>query len=373
MMIYHGRVIGPAGQVYQCEHNHRTETAAITCANSAATRRMAAMVWQRAAAQAARQAALAKQRAEEREAARARRIAAQEAAEARRAAARAARDQAKAAKRAAKLAAMSPERAWKRMTPDERLLRTADLEMQSYGEIRSPEALAAYQAGAAKQAQAEVPASSNSAGSVDSSSGVAQSGGRAKVLNQHKAEAKKTLGQAIGGLLVILAILGVIILVVVQVVHFGPSGPALVIMKKIPGCTNITTDGGGSLDDNTISEGSCQLADGTNVNVYVWMAGDITDQHDYVYQNASNCTASSSSVFPVPDGCFVGNNPRLWFIDVATGSFLSRSGAESDWTPIENALAVTPVTKVPASWCSTICPVPGQSSGGDGFSFGDGD
>lgn len=49
-MIYHGRVTGPGGQVYQCEHNHRTETTAITCANSSATRRMAAMVWHRVSA-----------------------------------------------------------------------------------------------------------------------------------------------------------------------------------------------------------------------------------------------------------------------------------------------------------------------------------
>lgn len=67
-MIYYGRVTGPGGKLYQCEHNHRTETAAITCANSLATRRMAEMVWQRAADKEARDASLAKQQAEEREA-----------------------------------------------------------------------------------------------------------------------------------------------------------------------------------------------------------------------------------------------------------------------------------------------------------------
>jgi hypothetical protein len=35
-MIYLGQVTGPGGQIYQCEHNHRTENA-ITCANSSAT------------------------------------------------------------------------------------------------------------------------------------------------------------------------------------------------------------------------------------------------------------------------------------------------------------------------------------------------
>jgi len=46
-MVYHAKVIGPGGRVYQCEHNHRTETAAINCARSSRTREMAAMVWQR--------------------------------------------------------------------------------------------------------------------------------------------------------------------------------------------------------------------------------------------------------------------------------------------------------------------------------------
>lgn len=163
-MIYHGQVTGPGGQIYQCEHNHRTETAAITCANSSATRRMAAVVWQRAADQAAEAAAQAKKDKEEREAVEARQIAERAAAEARKAAAREAIQQAKAAKRAAKLAAMTPRRAWKHMTPVERLVRTADLEMQEYGEIRSPDALAAYEAQAATLAAPKMPAPAESAG-----------------------------------------------------------------------------------------------------------------------------------------------------------------------------------------------------------------
>lgn len=151
-MIYHGRVTGPGGQLYQCEHNHRTQTAAITCANSSATRRMAALARQRAADQTARNDALAKRRFEEWETAQARRIAAQTASE-----------QAKAAKRAARLAAMTPQQAWEHMTPLERLLRTADLEMELHGEIRSPDALAAYEARAAEPAAPKVPAPSKSA------------------------------------------------------------------------------------------------------------------------------------------------------------------------------------------------------------------
>lgn len=129
MTYYHGQVRGPAGQLYQCEHNHRTETAALTCSNSSSTRQMANFVWRRAAAQAAGAAAQAKRREEERAATAARQAAA---------------EQAKAAKRAAKLAAMSPERAWKRMTPDERLLKVAEAELDIYGEILTPDAQAAY-------------------------------------------------------------------------------------------------------------------------------------------------------------------------------------------------------------------------------------
>lgn len=143
-MIYHGRVVGPAGQVYFCEHNHKTETAAIRCANSSATRQIAALAWARAAAQAAQAAELARKRAEERQAAEARRAADRAAEEARRAAAQKAAQEAKAAKRAAKLAAMKPERAWRRMTPAERLLKTAETELEIYGEIRSANAKNAY-------------------------------------------------------------------------------------------------------------------------------------------------------------------------------------------------------------------------------------
>ena len=142
-------------------------------------------------------------------------------------------------------------------------------------------------------------------------------------------------------------------------------------MKKIPGCTSIMTNGGNSLDDNTVSEGSCQLADGTNVSVYVWLAGDTSDQHDYVYWNG-NCTSSGSSPFNSPDGCFVGRDPQPWFIDIST-SGISMSGAESELAPVENALTGFQVTKVPASWCSYNCPIPGQSGGSGGFNFGDGD
>jgi len=161
-MIFHATLVGPNGQVYHCEHNHRTETAAITCASSSSTRHMANLAWQRAAVQAAHAAALARQREQERAAAQARRVAAQQAQAARRAAARQeeaakqaaaqraaedakrAAEEAKAAKRAAKLAAMSPRRAWKLMTPEERLIKIAEAELEVYGTIVSADAKAAH-------------------------------------------------------------------------------------------------------------------------------------------------------------------------------------------------------------------------------------
>jgi hypothetical protein len=162
-VIYHGRLIGPNGQVYQCEHNHRTETAAVSCANSSATRRMAAIAWNGAAVQAAQAAALAKKREEERAAAQARKVAAQQAAAARRAVEQAAAEKAKAAKRAAKLAAMSPRRAWKHMTPEERLLRTAEAELEVYGQVISPEAKAVYDVRTPQGAPVNAPGLSESA------------------------------------------------------------------------------------------------------------------------------------------------------------------------------------------------------------------
>lgn len=116
----------------------------------------------------------------------------------------------------------------------------------------------------------------------------------------------------------------------------------------------------------------------TEVSVYVWAWGDTIDQHDYVYQSDSNCGASGQPTF-VTDGCFVGSNPQPWFIDVSTSDFFTRRAAQRAWAPVENGLAdhgVTAihVTKAPLSWCSTLCPVPGEPSGGGGFGgFGDGD
>ena len=68
-MAYHGLVRGPDGQIFQCVHNHWSETAAIRCANSSATRRMAAAAWNRAAMLAAQAAEPTTRRGMERAAA----------------------------------------------------------------------------------------------------------------------------------------------------------------------------------------------------------------------------------------------------------------------------------------------------------------
>jgi hypothetical protein len=229
-MIYHGRVTGPAGQVYQCEHNHRTLTAAVTCADSSRTRKMAALAWRQAAMQAAEAAALAKKRIEEQEAARARRVVAEAAAEARRAAAQAAAQKAKADKRSARLAAMTPRRAWKHMTPAERLLRTADLEMQAYGEVASPDAQAAYEARAAQQATPGVPPGTHgvAAQPIRGGSGGIQSGGRARALVTFAAVA----GFIYGGLAAVVA--GVVD-GVVAFVHYKVTVPARCVVTQPDG------------------------------------------------------------------------------------------------------------------------------------------
>lgn len=135
-----------------------------------------------------------------------------------------------------------------------------------------------------------------------------------------------------------------------MIFHPRNASSAQPILSKIPGCGNISTTGGFSIDDNTVAERSCYLPDGTSVKIYVWAAGDTSDQHDFVYWNG-NCTSSVAPPFNAPDGCFVGNNPMPWFIDISTSTY-SMSGAEIDWAQVENALGGSRITATPASWCS---------------------
>lgn len=186
---------------------------------------------------------------------------------------------------------------------------------------------------------------------------------------QRQARDKAEERKKAAGCLVILLIVIVIILVAIFRPHDG--GGAQAILSKIPGCGSISTASGNSLDDNTIAEGSCDLSNGASLTVYVWAAGDTSDQHDYVYWNAK-CTSSGAPPLNAPDGCFVGSNPTPWFIDVSTSNY-AMSFAESAWTPVENALNGLHVTKAPLSWCVNTCPSPGQPSHSGGFGFGDGD
>jgi hypothetical protein len=181
-----------------------------------------------------------------------------------------------------------------------------------------------------------------------------------------KAEAGK---RAAGCLVILLIILGIILFAILRPHSASAAQP---ILSKIPGCGNISTTGGYSLHDNTVAEGSCYLSDGTSLKIYVWSAGDISDQHNFVYWDSSNCTSSTAPSLNAPDGCFVGSSPMPWFIKISTSNF-AMSGAESDWTPVENALSGVQVTTAPASWCSGACPLPGQHAGSGGIHFGDGD
>jgi hypothetical protein len=130
----------------------------------------------------------------------------------------------------------------------------------------------------------------------------------------------------------------------------GCGGPSVAqtIMSKIPGCSSVTTSGGDSLDDNTISEGSCTLPDGTSLNAYVWAAGDASDLEQYVYWNPV-CASSFPPPDNAPDGCIVGNRPQPWFIDISTSNY-AMTAAQSDWAAVEAALNGEHVSHIPASW-----------------------
>ncbi len=61
---YHAHLKSQSGQVYRCEHNHRTESAAINCANSKATQQAALAEFARLDQEAAAQAAATQARAD---------------------------------------------------------------------------------------------------------------------------------------------------------------------------------------------------------------------------------------------------------------------------------------------------------------------
>lgn len=69
---YHAHLESQSGQVYRCEHNHRTESAATKCANSKATQQAAVAEFARLDQQAAAQAAATQARADRKAVGRAR-------------------------------------------------------------------------------------------------------------------------------------------------------------------------------------------------------------------------------------------------------------------------------------------------------------
>jgi hypothetical protein len=113
-------------------------------------------------------------------------------------------------------------------------------------------------------------------------------------------------------------------------------------MSSIPGCSGISTQGGDSLDDNTVSEGNCTLSDGSDLDVYIWGDGDTSDLEQYVYINASSGQC-----------CIVGTTPVPWAISLNT-----IMAVDDDWTSVETALHGQTVTNPPASWSAGVGPVP---------------
>jgi hypothetical protein len=104
------------------------------------------------------------------------------------------------------------------------------------------------------------------------------------------------------------------------------SSPAQTILSKLPGYSDIQTFGGVSLDDNTISEGNCTF-DETTLQIYVWAAGDTSDQHQFV-SFGDPCEASLTPGSS-QDGCIVGTRPTPWYISVGTDGY---------WPPVAAAL-----------------------------------
>lgn len=69
---FHAHLESQSGQIYRCEHNHRTESAAAKCANSKATQQAALAEFARLDQQAAAQAAVTQAKADRKAARKAR-------------------------------------------------------------------------------------------------------------------------------------------------------------------------------------------------------------------------------------------------------------------------------------------------------------
>jgi hypothetical protein len=163
---------------------------------------------------------------------------------------------------------------------------------------------------------------------------------------------------------------GIVLLLALSGCASSPSPPPATLLGKIPGCTGIQTEPGSAYDDNTAAEGSCTLADGTNLNLYMWPPSDTADQKDYIYQTAegtpNGCILQSDNTtgFNLASGneCIMGSTSGyLWFItlDITTSA---SSYAASLVPPIVSALHGQLMTHVPPSWCSVNCSPPTSPS-----------
>jgi len=84
----------------------------------------------------------------------------------------------------------------------------------------------------------------------------------------------------------------------------GAPSPAGTLIARIHGCGQVQTWGGNSLF-NSVSNGECWLADGTQLRVSTWAAGDTADQATY---------ANSPPLLGTGPCVITGGNPVPWVV-----------------------------------------------------------
>jgi hypothetical protein len=90
---------------------------------------------------------------------------------------------------------------------------------------------------------------------------------------------------------------------------------------------------------------------GTDLSIFVWAAGDVSDLEQYVYWSSN------------PGCCIVGSKPMPWAIGLDTSGYAA-SYAAGVWSSVERALKGAAVTSAPASWQygSGTLPTPSSNS-----------
>lgn len=119
------------------------------------------------------------------------------------------------------------------------------------------------------------------------------------------------------------------------------------MLGEIPRCHSISASGGLAHDNNTISEGRCTLPNGTYLTIYVWAAGDTSDQHNYVHQHDVPCQKAVKPGY-APNGCIIGSSPTPWFAYILTSGGAPGYATEV-WNSVTTALNGRLVTNIPAS------------------------